>query len=268
MNVNNINIEINDIPIAQKYIDIFERFEINPKYFSDLNKMIENYTINIIVDSSGSMNSRLTNPYVSPYSNKYLSTRWNELCDIVTALCELALNINMNINIISFNNNIIKSINNMDDINYFLSNTKVGGRTPLTQTFHNIKLFNKSTKTLYIVATDGAPTKFDGSCDKENFKNEIFACNKINEKIMFLICSDEKDDVEYLDEIDRKLDNVDTLDDFQSEYIQVTNKNNKYTFGDHLARLLVGAVYSKYDKLDEKKVNENESENNCCCIIL
>jgi hypothetical protein len=38
-----------------------------------------------------------------------------------------------------------------------------------------------------------------------------------------------------------------------------------YTFGDHIVRLLIGAVDHNLDKQDEKKTNDL---NNGCCIII
>lgn len=64
----------------------------------------------------------------------------------------------------------------------------------------------------------------------------------------------------YINKLDKEIPNIDTLDDYTSELKEVKKaqgKKFKYTFGDHIVRLLLGP---ELDQLDEKKINK--------CIIL
>ena len=77
-----------------------------------------------------------------------------------------------------------------------------------------------------------------------------------------MACSDQENDVGYLNKLDRKIPNIDTLDDYNSELLEVRKaqgKKFKYSFGDHVVRLLLGPICPELDKLDEKK--------QCCNIF-
>ena len=114
-------------------------------------------------------------------------------------------------------------------------------------------------------ATDGVPTNRFGHDDIKNFTNCIKTRNCDKFFISFLACSDCDRDVEYLNKLDKKVKNVDTLDDYLSERKEVINaqrKNFSYSLGDHTARLLLGPLCSELDSLDETKLNKNK------CIIL
>ena len=66
-----------------------------------------------------------------------------------------------------------------------------------------------------------------------------------------MACSDDDNDIDYLNELDIKVKHIDVLDDYRSEKKQILSidSSQKYTFGDHVARLFLGAI--KYDKIDE-----------------
>ena len=71
-----------------------------------------------------------------------------------------------------------------------------------------------------------------------------------------MACSDQESDIGYLNKLDKKIKNIDTLDDYNSELQEVKKaqgKNFSYTFGDHIVRLLLGPIFPELDKLDEKK---------------
>ena len=72
---------------------------------------------------------------------------------------------------------------------------------------------------------------------------------------------------EYLNILDKKVPNVDTLDDYLSELKEVQNAqglNYKYSLGDHVARLLLGPICPELDSLDEHKISHKR---NRCCIL-
>ena len=113
--------------------------------------------------------------------------------------------------------------------------------------------------------------------EKENkIKNlkYLWLINKNHNKfyISFLACSDDDCDIEYLNELDRNVPNVDTLDDYNSEkkeVLRIQGADFKYTFSEHIVRLLLGPICFELDSLDEFPIVSNYNyTNKYNCIIL
>ena len=145
------------------------------------------------------------------------------------------------------------------------------GRTPLTEKCNFIfERYQSSEKpVLFVIATDGVPTNSNGYEDTKEFERCMMNKNHNKFFVSFLACSDQDDDVSYLNKLDKKVPNIDTLDDYLSEKKEVQNvqgKSFKYSLGDHIARLLLGPLCPELDNLDERKVGTKRKRQNC--IIL
>jgi hypothetical protein len=112
---------------------------------------------------------------------------------------------------------------------------------------------------LMLIATDGRPSTHDGNDDLENFKSYLKHRNADKIFISILACSDNEDDIDYLNKLDVKIKNLDDYKSEKKEVIQKQGANYKYTFGDHIARLALGPVFDKYDKQDEIQLKVNRS---------
>jgi hypothetical protein len=81
---------------------------------------------------------------------------------------------------------------------------------------------------------------------KKRDSNRIF--------ISILACSDNDNEIGYLNKLDKDVPHLDVLDDWNSERKEIARKNKifakEYSLGDHVARYFLGSVYEKYDKLD------------------
>lgn len=67
-----------------------------------------------------------------------------------------------------------------------------------------------------------------------------------------LACSDNDNEVGYLNKLDQDIKNLDVLDDFTSENKEVQRRHGgtaPYTLGDHVARYMLGPVFPAYDKV-------------------
>jgi hypothetical protein len=78
-----------------------------------------------------------------------------------------------------------------------------------------------------------------------------------------MACSDDQGAIEYLAKLDRQVRNLDVIDDFASERMEVLARNPSaaYTFGGHIVKTLIGALDPTVVKLDESK------SASCCALI-
>ena len=240
---------------SQKIHNLISKYEID-NLFSEKLDVLSNYEIVLLIDDSGSMNT----PLVDSIHN----TRWDELKEVVKIVIEVATIFDDDGIDINFLNR--QNYENVRDINYVNSilEEKPYGLTPLNSSLIQIfdKYQNSVKPVLVVIATDGIPTNIAGYEDIGTFKKTLKNKNHSNFFISFLACSDNDNDVGYLNKLDKEIPNIDTLDDYHSELKEVKKAQGKkfnYTFGDHVMRLLLGPLYPELDKLDEKK---------CMCNIL
>lgn len=76
-------------------------------------------------------------------------------------------------------------------------------------------------------------------------------------RIGILACTNDDTVMKFLNKVDTDCERVDVIDDYQSEWKQVTavqGKGFQYTLGSHIARLVLGPVFQKYDDMDERKI--------------
>ena len=244
------NININQ---QTKLKELINKYNIDP-FFSEKLELLNNYEIVLLCDDSGSMNTSIKD-------NKNINlTRWDELKSIVNIVISIA-NVydNNGIDIHFLNRGIYNNIKFEEQASICLEDMPCGG-TPLTSTLSVILEQYKDSKKplLLVIATDGVPT-INGKLDLDNFKY-VLQNKSDNVYISFLACSDNNTDVDYLNELDKTISNIDTLDDYKSELKEVQNvqgKNFKYSLSDHIVRLLLGPICPEMDKLDEEKINTN-----------
>lgn len=241
-----------------KLVYLINKYEIDP-YFSEKLEILNDYEIVLLCDDSGSMNTPLND-------NNGYSTRWDELKAVVNIVVSIAtIYDNNGIDIHFLNREGIDNIKCEEEVKNILNEIPCGG-TPLTQKLEEIlQKFNSiSKKLLVIIATDGLPT-YNGQLDLENFKTLLKNKNHSKVFISFLACSDNSQDVDYLNELDKTIPNIDTLDDYNSELKevrQIQGNSFKYSFSDHIVRLLLGPICPELDKLDEKKINKTKNKCN------
>tara|TARA_B110001469_G_scaffold127617_1_gene149296 strand:- start:2288 stop:3088 length:801 start_codon:yes stop_codon:yes gene_type:complete len=242
---------------SQKIDKLIREYEID-NLFSEKLDILSNYEIVLLIDDSGSMNT--------PLSNSKHNTRWDELKEVVNIVIKIATIFDDDgIDIDFLNRYNHTNIKDLDTVNYILTD-KPYGLTPLNNSLLKImsKYHNSTKPVLIVIATDGIPTDNNGIANVKNFTKTLKNRNADKFYISFLACSDQESDVGYLNKLDKKIKNIDTLDDYNSELQEVKKAQGrkfKYSFGDHIVRLLLGPICPELDKLDEKKIRKN-------CIIL
>jgi len=251
------------LTVEQKYKSIIQKYEINT-YFSQKLQILNSYKIVFVFDDSGSMNTILQD---SPLNNKSASlanaTRWDELKYFANISIEIASLFNRNGCDIYFLNRFnLSPIKNIKDPiqleQYFQDKPK--GFTPLAQVFRSVLKDNSMNvlgekKLLIIIATDGEPTDMNGQVNISEFKR----CLKEKPKhchTTIVACTDDDASVSYLNKWDRKISNLDVVDDYRSErneVLKVRGKNYSFSFGDYVVKSLIGSIDPELDALDEKK---------------
>lgn len=249
-------LENRTISKGKKILNLIQNYEIQ-SFFSEKLDILSNYDIVLLCDDSGSMNTPLSD-------NTGHNTRWEELKTVIKIVISIATIFDDDgIDIYFLNRMDNMAVKSYDEVSIILEDPPYGG-TPLTQKM--VQIFNDYRKNdkpvLIIVATDGVPT-CNGYEDLGNFKNCIV--NKDHSKfyISFLACSDNNDEINYLNDLDKEVPNVDTLDDYISEKEEVLNVQGSqfsYKFSDHIVRLLLGPLCPELDKLDEEKISKTKLE--------
>ena len=249
-----------------KIKNLIEKYEIAP-LFSEKLEILKDFEIVLLLDDSGSMNTPLNDGSTH-------MTRWDELKSVVNIVISItSIYDSDGIDIYFLNRRNYSNVKSLDEVSTILDNPPQG-LTPLTRCLDTIfSDYNNSLKpVLVIIATDGVP--YNGVCDLHNFKNLLKNRNYNKFYISFLACSDQESDIGYLNDLDKNIPNVDTLDDYHSErkeVLSVQGTHFSYTFGDHVVRLLLGPICSELDKLDEINISNNRNKKKgtkCNCVLL
>ena len=226
------------------------RFEINDALAQRLS-LLQQFELVVLCDDSGSMNTPVDGTN---------GTRWDELRAIVQIIIEIGVIFDSNGVDVHFLNR--QPMLNVTDARQVVESfiQRPGGMTPLTTSLRRIfqaaaSKRGSDKRLLAFVATDGAPTDANGNVDirgLENLmRNERQAATTF---VTFLACTDDEASVSYLSQWDRTMQNVDVVDDYKSERDEVRRVRGPqypFTFGDYVAKALLGAIDPQMDLLDE-----------------
>lgn len=252
-------LSINETTKNQKIYDLIQKYEIDP-LFSEKLDILSDYEIVLLLDDSGSMST--------PISDSQHSTRWDELKYVVKIVISIATIFDEDgIDIHFLNRESYYNVKSLKEVDNSLEGFPYG-TTPLTYKFNSIlNQFEDSEKpVLIVIATDGVPNNLN------SFTHALKNKNHSKFYVSFLACSDQEFDIGYLNDLDKSVPNVDVLDDYNSELKEVQyaqGKGFRYTFGDHIVRLLLGPLCPELDELDECSYNQDIYENTRFnCVIL
>ena len=195
-------------------------------------------------------------------------TRWDELRSIVQIIVEIGTVFDSNGVDVHFLNRqpMLNVTDNRQVMESF--SQRPGGLTPLTTTLRRIFQSAASKpgadkRLLVFVATDGEPTDTNGTVDIRSLENLMRNERNANTTyVTFLACTDDEENVAYLSQWDKAMMNVDVVDDYKTEREEVRrNKghNFPFSFGDYVAKALLGAVDPQMDSLDESGYNNQNN---------
>lgn len=229
-----------------KLINFCVENQIDPFTMENL-KQLTNWEIIVVADDSGSMST--------PLSDNPRMTRWEELKNTMSKLIELATCLDANgVDLYFLNRGVLKNVMDVRQVTHAF-NKGPSGTTPTRDVFDRImrEKYNGEKNLLLLIATDGAPNNMN----EEQFFNYIkarggFGPEEVLQskvRISFLICSDNKKDVKFLNQMD-KIPGVDVTDDYDSEKKQT--KNPYFNRVSYIAKALLGPVDARYDAVDRK----------------
>lgn len=221
--------------------------------------ILQQFEIVVLCDDSGSMNTPVDGTN---------GTRWDELRSIVQIVIEIGAVFDSNGVDVHFLNRapMLNVTDGRQVVESF--SQRPGGLTPLTAALRRIFQSAASKpgsdkRLLVFVAMDGAPTDPSGNVDIHGLENLMRNERQANTTyVTFLACTDDDASVAYLSQWDRTMMNVDVVDDYKSEREEIRRlRGNSYpfSFGDYVAKALLGAVDPQMDGLDESANNMNNN---------
>jgi hypothetical protein len=235
------------------------RYEINHTFATKL-RALEGYEIVFICDDSGSMNTPLGD-LSGPFDK--MPSRWDELKQTVSIVVDLASVFDPDgVDVYFLNREPVFHVQSSEQLVPVFA-VPPSGPTPivpvLRRVLHDKQQEIEERKLLILLATDGVPTDNQGHRDIRSFeyvlKQERKPANRI--PVTIIACTDDDDCIGYLNDWDRKIPNLDVVDDYRNEKKEIQacqGKNFPFSFGDYVVKILMGGVDSWFDDLDEKKV--------------
>ena len=254
--------ELGDQARQQAIIKATQSLEIPVGLLHRLAKF-EKYRIDLIIDDSGSMDTRDTRlsfheDYRSELSR--LEELQNSLSALVPLLAQLAVN-----GLIFRRFNASSPIELLkgespqviqETLQQCISELKACWGTPLNRVVKESfqKAVADGQPTLAFIFTDGEPT--DGS-----FKNTLAWIRREQDSnfypVSLVACTNDDRSVGWMNELDYTVRNVQTTDDYFSERKEVYDKHGPmlpYTLGLYLMAALLGPIDEELDNLDEDHV--------------
>jgi len=237
------------------------RYEINHTFATKL-RALEGYEIVFICDDSGSMNTPLGD-LSGPFDK--MPSRWDELKQTVSIVVDLASVFDPDgVDVYFLNREPVFHVQSSEQLVPVFA-VPPSGPTPIVPVFRRV-LRDKQheieeRKLLILLATDGVPTDNQGHRDIRSFeyvlKHERKPVNRI--PVTIIACTDDDDCIGYLNDWDKKLPNLDVVDDYRNEKREIQacqGKQFPFSFGDYVVKILMGGVDSWFDDLDEKKLRQ------------
>jgi hypothetical protein len=264
----------------QALMDVLCKFEIQDAIGTRIRRLVAGQKKVLVLDNSSSMNRAIMQSSLVPH--QAVTTRNDELLVFVElALPFLAAESQDGIEVWLLNQVggathghpgpvVIHNVHTVEQIRPYLQQPY--GRTPLVQClqslFHTCATSIAEEGLHVLVATDGEPDDCNGMAGRTalfELLRQGSALRRDPSKciVNFLVCTDNDDDVAYLDHIDSACPFVDVTDDYASERDQVARKKTlprPLSVADWVLKALIGAADPSLDALDESKGKE--------CVIL
>ncbi len=258
MQANQLNLSKFNLLVKQK--------ELNPVVAKQLYDVLNTCHIVLLCDDSSSMSQPIAEEGTDPFAPRN-STRWNELKKLAAAIINFTTSINdYGIDIYFLNRPKICGINSIAGLQNIF-NIPPQGDTNLTaslmEIYHDKKHLVQDNKLLIVVITDGEPTDGTDNARDNLFKtiNYIVSNSNNNTHISFAECTDNAEDMEYLDRWDGLLQNFDNTDDYREELTRVKALQGmqfKFDYNDYIIKILLATFVRWYFNLDQIKVVSNQ----------
>lgn len=226
------------------------KYEIRAADIDRLRKL-KNFDVVILCDDSGSMNTPI---------DETTTTRWDHLREFVRLVVEIGTIFDSNgVDIHFLNRQDRHRITDPREADHLFDDPP-SGFTPLTRALRRIlelpaARLGYDKKLLVFIATDGTPTDDNGDPDLANFEQLMrYDRQADTTHVMFLICTDDLEAVQYLRQWDRAMRNVDVTDDYRQQRREVQaihGANYSFPMSAYVLKILIGAIEPSIDRTDE-----------------
>jgi hypothetical protein len=229
-----------EAPIYNKFDEVLRRYDITGEFASNLKKL-EKFKVILICDDSTSMRETLTKG----------QTKWDELRNAVRIVIDVTNSLDIECDLYFLNKPGLRNIKYFGQLeNEF--NVPPYGSTPLNACFDLALKSNLNELTernlLIVIFTDGCPTSANLSQKDaiKEFKQTLKNRQPIDKIFVSIVaCTDDDYSLNYLNDWDLKIKNLDVVDDYESERKEIYAKKRKdiygFSFGDYIAKILLGS---------------------------
>lgn len=241
-----------------RFYQLVKQNELNQQVSDQLYTVLSTCEIVLLCDDSDSMNKSIAEEGTDPFAPKR-STRWLELKKLASIIIDFVSAINQNgLDIYFLNRPGLTNVVSLTGLQGVFAQSPNGGTpliTTLNKIYHDKAHIPHDKRLLIVVITDGEPT--DGT------RNDLYhtLCNKKhNVHISFAECTDNAEDMEYLDQWNCTIRNFDNTDDYREELNRVKmvqGQQFKFDFTDYVIKILLATFVRWYFQLDQTKVTQN-----------
>jgi hypothetical protein len=251
-----------DMKIPSKFDDLVKRHELKEPVVSQLKNVLATCKIVLLCDDSSSMGNTIAEEGTDPFAPKK-STRWLELKKLAAVIIEYVTAANPDGLDIHFLNRDSKlNVTDMTGLQSVFLNPP-DGSTPLIARIKNLHASYKDSlngkQLLLVVITDGEPS--DGSHNDLYYALRSVTIDG-NVHVSFAECTDQEDDMEYLDRWDGLIKNFDNTDDYREELRKVKNiqgQSFKFDYNDYVVKILLATFVKWYYNLDQQNRSEEHT---------
>ena len=241
-----------DVQLA-KLRKMIQQFEITICQEEELTVLMD-YNIVFLCDDSGSMTMSAHKKNDRKLDGS-AQTRWSELKDTVTTLCEIACYLDgSGVDVHFLNREAVLGIRSSDQLAQIFEQSPQG-KTPLATRISELPSHIDDEKpVLLVIATDGEPDEGPSAFQKAVSQLVEGKLTRHPWKIQILACTPDETEIYWLNNFDKKFKNVDVMDDFLSERDEVLEAGRMQTFNkaDYVCKALLGPIVSRFDAADER----------------
>ncbi|CAF4638813.1 unnamed protein product, partial [Rotaria sp. Silwood2] len=217
--------------------EFIRRYHINEGFASKLHGL-RGYEIVFLCDDSGSMKAPIRR---ASSAGQQQYTRWEELKKTVSMVVDLASTVDPDgVDVYFLNRKPLLNVHNSKELVSTFA-TPPNGATPIVRALRQVLNDKKNEiqqrKLLIVIATDGIPTDNNGQPNVQEFY-QVLAHERIpidRVPVTIMTCTDDRECMSYLNDWDRKIPNLDVVDNYESEkeeILAVQGKSFPFSFGD------------------------------------
>ncbi|AYV76842.1 MAG: hypothetical protein Barrevirus1_64 [Barrevirus sp.] len=249
-----------------KFELLVKQNELNPYIADKLREVLSTCEIVLLCDDSDSMSLPIAEEGTDPFSPKR-STRWLELKKLAAIIIQFVTAVNdSGLDIYFLNRPKVTNVVSVAGLQSVFSVPPTGSTNlmeGLNSIYNDKRAVFQHKKLLIVVVSDGEPNDNTGSNARQNLYDTIdhmVSNSNGNIHISFAECTDNAEDMEYLDAWDGRLKNFDNTEDYREELLRIKTiqgQQFKFDFTDYVIKILLATFVRWFFNLDQVKVTNS-----------